>query len=159
MNEEAKKKLLRMIPHALYVLTSRSGDKIAAATVSWVTQASFQPPLLAVGLKKDSFTYLVVREAGGFALNFLGEEQKEKAQSFFKHLEPMGDTLGGESFTPSPSLGFPVFNSMAGFAECKVLETVDQGDHLVVVAEVLEASLGDARGILLLSSTGWNYGG
>jgi flavin reductase (DIM6/NTAB) family NADH-FMN oxidoreductase RutF len=159
MNEEAKKKLLRMIPHALYVLTSRSGDKIAAATVSWVTQASFQPPLLAVGLKKDSFTHQVVREAGGFALNFLGEGQKEKAQSFFKHLEPVGNTLSGENFTASPSFGFPVFNGMAGFVECRVLEAVDRGDHLVVVAEVLEASLGTAPGLLLLSSTGWSYGG
>lgn len=53
MNEEAKKKLLRMIPHALYLLTSRANGQTAAATVSWVTQASFQPPLVAVGLKKN----------------------------------------------------------------------------------------------------------
>ena len=57
MNEDAKKKLLRMIPHALYVLTSKADGKTAASTVSWVTQASFQPPLVAVGLKKDYHTF------------------------------------------------------------------------------------------------------
>src|SRR5262245_13818746 len=93
MNEDAKKKLLRLIPHALYVLTCRTDGKLAASTVSWVTQASFQPPLVALGLKKDSFTFEVVKQAGSFALNFLGHDQKDLAQRFFKHVEPEGHTI------------------------------------------------------------------
>ena len=96
----------------------RPGGKriaIAAATVSWVTQASFQPPLVAVGLKKDSQTYMVVREAQGFVLNFLGSGQKDVAQKFFKHLEPAGNLLGGETFQESPVLKYPVFPNMAGY--------------------------------------------
>ncbi len=159
MNEEAKKKLLRMIPHALYVLTSRAGGKTAAATVSWVTQASFQPPLIAVGLKKDSYTFAVVQAAGHFALNFLGKDQKETAQKFFKHLEPEEGRLSGEPFRESPLFKNPVFPDMAGFVECEVLQVVDQGDHALVLAEVLDAAPGGAEGPLLLSTTGWQYGG
>lgn len=159
MNEDAKKKLLRMIPHALYVLTSKADGKTAASTVSWVTQASFQPPLVAVGLKKDSHTFEVVKHAKGFVLNFLGKDQKDIAQRFFKHLEPEGNLLGGEPFQESPVLKHPVFPKMAGFVECRIKEMVDQGDHTLVVAEVLEAEGGTVEGPLLLSSTGWNYGG
>jgi flavin reductase (DIM6/NTAB) family NADH-FMN oxidoreductase RutF len=159
MNEAAKKKNLRMIPHALYVLTCQAGGKTAASTVSWVTQASFQPPLIAVGVKKDSHTYQVVSEAGGFVLNFLGKAQKEIAQKFFKHLEPQGKTLGGEAFEESPILKFPLFPGMAGHLECKVTGKVDQGDHVVVVAEVIGAEEGTLEGPLLLSTTGWQYGG
>ena len=37
------KTALRMIPYGLYVLTSESKDgRIAAATINWVTQASFK---------------------------------------------------------------------------------------------------------------------
>src|SRR5690348_17771392 len=104
MNEDAKKKLLRMIPHALYLLTSKAEGKVTASTVSWVTQASFQPPLVAVGLKKDSNTFEVVKKAQGFVLNFLGKEQKEVAQKFFKHVEPEGKHLAGEIFQDSPML-------------------------------------------------------
>ena len=159
MNDTAKKKLLRTIPHALYLLTSRAGSRTAASTVSWVTQASFQPPLIAVGLKKDSHTFAVVQEAKSFALNFLGGDQKEIAQKFFKHVEPEGNRLGGEEFKESLLLKHPVFPALAGFIECEVLQVVDKGDHAVVVAEVIGAEPGSAEGPLLLSSTGWHYGG
>jgi flavin reductase (DIM6/NTAB) family NADH-FMN oxidoreductase RutF len=159
MNEAAKKKLLRMIPHALYVLTSKANGKLAASTVSWVTQASFQPPLVAVGLKKNSHTFEIVRGAQSFVLNFLGNGQKEIAQKFFKHLEPDGNRLAGEMFQESPVLKCPIFPKMAGFIECRIKGMIDQGDHTVVVAEVLEAELGQTEGPLLLTSTGWDYGG
>jgi flavin reductase (DIM6/NTAB) family NADH-FMN oxidoreductase RutF len=159
MNEETKKKLLRTIPHALYILTSRANGQTAAATVSWVTQASFQPPLVAVGLKKDSHTFDVVKLAQNFVLNFLGTGQKDIAQKFFKHLETEGNHLAGEVFEESPVLKLPVFPHLAGFIECRIVGMVEKGDHVVVVAEVLEAGPGAAEGPLLLSTTGWNYGG
>ncbi len=159
MNEEAKKKLLRMIPHALYILTCKANGQTAASTVSWVTQASFQPPLVVVGLKNDSRTFGVVKQAQSFALNFLGSSQKEIAQKFFKHVEPEGNSLAGEIFTPSPLLKHPIFAHMAGFVECRIIETMDKGDHAVVVAEVLGAEPGPSEGPLLLSTTGWQYGG
>jgi flavin reductase (DIM6/NTAB) family NADH-FMN oxidoreductase RutF len=148
-----------MIPHALYVLTAQAGGRTAAATVSWVTQASFQPPLIVVGMKKDSYTYQVVSEAEGFVLNFLGKDQKETAQKFFKHMEPRDGMLGEEPFQESPVLKFPLFQGMAGHIECKVTAKVDQGDHVVVVAEVIGAEEGTLEGPLLLSTTGWQYGG
>jgi flavin reductase (DIM6/NTAB) family NADH-FMN oxidoreductase RutF len=159
MNEEAKKKLLRMIPHALYVLTSRANGKTTVSTVSWVTQASFQPPLIMVALKKDSNTFEVVKNAQSFVLNFPGKDQKDMAQKFFKHVEPEGNHLAGEAFQESPLLKHPIFPKMAGFVECRIVGAVDKGDHAVVVAEVLEAESGPVEGPLLLSSTGWHYGG
>ena len=47
MNDAHKKTALRMIPYGLYVLTAEASDgQVAAATVNWVTQASFSPPLI-----------------------------------------------------------------------------------------------------------------
>src|SRR5262249_55862205 len=55
MDPNAKKTALRMIPYGLYVLTAANKEgKVAAATVNWVTQASFEPPLVVVGVKADS---------------------------------------------------------------------------------------------------------
>jgi flavin reductase (DIM6/NTAB) family NADH-FMN oxidoreductase RutF len=159
MNEAAKKKLLKMIPHALYILTSKADGKTAASTVSWVTQASFQPPLVVVGLKKESQTLEVVAHAKSFVLNFLGTDQKDIAQKFFKHAEPVGNQMAGEVFQESPVFKHPVFPQMAGFVECRVIGNLDKGDHVVVLGEVLEAEPGSLEGPLLLSSTGWQYGG
>jgi flavin reductase (DIM6/NTAB) family NADH-FMN oxidoreductase RutF len=159
MNEAAKKKLLQMIPHALYVLTAETEGKVAAATVSWVTQTSFKPPLIALGVKVDTHTFAVLNLSRTFVLNYLGDNQKDIAQKFFKHVEPEGNTLAGETFERSPQLKLPVFPNMAGYLECKVLEVAAHGDHATVVAEVLEAEVGPANGPLKLESTGWSYGG
>ena len=159
MNEPAKKKLLQMIPHGLYVLTSESDGQSAASTVSWLTQASFKPPLIMLGVRADSRTFEVINESKTFVLNYLGENQKDIAQKFFKHVEPVENTFAGIPFVPSPLLKFPVFPTMAGYLECRITDMVSRGDHVVVVAEVLEAELGKVNGPLLLSSTGWNYGG
>jgi Flavin reductase like domain len=45
----------------LSVLTADDGKgNIAAATVNWVTQTAFAPPLVVVGVKTDSGTYQTV---------------------------------------------------------------------------------------------------
>ncbi|MCZ6720005.1 MAG: flavin reductase family protein, partial [Proteobacteria bacterium] len=55
MDGDAKKIALRMIPYGIYVLTAEdSSGAIAAATVNWVTQTAFEPPLIVVGVKADS---------------------------------------------------------------------------------------------------------
>ena len=77
MNADAKKTVLRMIPYGIYVLTADDGaGNISAATVNWVTQSAFAPPLVVVGVKTDSGTYQTVKTAKTFALNMLGKEQK-----------------------------------------------------------------------------------
>ena len=64
MNADAKKTVLRMIPYGIYVLTADDGKgNIAAATVNWVTQTAFAPPLVVVGVKTDSGAYQIVKNA------------------------------------------------------------------------------------------------
>ena len=54
MDDNDKKTALRMIPYGIYVLTAEAPDgTVAAATVNWVTQTSFNPPLEEVGMKAD----------------------------------------------------------------------------------------------------------
>ncbi|MBV8511328.1 MAG: flavin reductase family protein, partial [Xanthobacteraceae bacterium] len=85
MNNDAKKAVLRMIPYGIYVLTADDGKgNIAAATVNWVTQSAFAPPLVVVGVKADSGTYETVKAARVFALNMLGKDQKNLAFPFFR---------------------------------------------------------------------------
>jgi flavin reductase (DIM6/NTAB) family NADH-FMN oxidoreductase RutF len=88
VNADAKKAVLRMIPYGIYVLTADDAKgNIAAATVNWVTQSAFAPPLVVVGVKADSGTYKTVKAAQAFALNMLGKEQKNLAFTFFRPVD------------------------------------------------------------------------
>src|ERR1051325_10491221 len=62
MNQDAKKTALRMIPYGIYVLTADDGaGNVSAATVNWVTQTAFNPPLVVVGVKTDSHAYPLLK--------------------------------------------------------------------------------------------------
>lgn len=141
MDPDVKKKALRMINYGLYVLTSKDGDKVDAATVNWVTQASFSPPLVVVGVKKDSDSFGLIKNSRGFALNVLGEDQKDLAFAFFKHVEPDGNKIGPATFSVNETSGAPVLAETPGWFACKVVNIDETGDHAVVIGEVVDAGL------------------
>ncbi len=167
MNPDAKKTALRMIPYGLYVLMAESKEgKVAAATVNWVTQTSFEPPLVVVGVKADSLANSTIKESGTFTLNMLGKDQQSLAFTFFKPLDREGETIGGEPFRAGRT-GSPILKNAPGFVECNLVETVEKGDHSIVVGEVVDAGVSaqpDGRpddAILWLKDLGDNifYGG
>jgi flavin reductase (DIM6/NTAB) family NADH-FMN oxidoreductase RutF len=140
MDSDAKKTALRMIPYGLYVLTGRAGDKIAAATVNWVTQVSFAPPLVAVGVKADSHAHQIIKESKAFALNVLGKGQQQAAFAFFKPAEAAGGKISGEPYRDGAT-GSPLLENTPAYVECRLIDTVERGDHSVFVGEVVEAGV------------------
>lgn len=144
METNEKKTALRMIPYGLYVLTAESPDgQVSAATVNWVTQASFEPPLVVVCVKADSAGYRIIRETGAFALNVLGKGQQGLAFTFFKPLAREGMTIGGEPFR-SGATGAPILANTPAFIECELVETVAKGDHAVCIGKVVAAGVAAA---------------
>jgi flavin reductase (DIM6/NTAB) family NADH-FMN oxidoreductase RutF len=141
MNADAKKAALRMIPYGIYVLTADDGKGgVAAATVNWVTQTAFAPPLVVVGVKTDSGAYGIVKSTQNFTLNMLGKAHKGLAFTFFKPAAVDGNTISGQAFHKG-SNGAPILDAALAAVECKVTSIVEQGDHHIVVAEVTEAHM------------------
>lgn len=142
MDADAKKTVLRMIPYGLYILTGEADGKIAAASISWVTQVSFKPPLVAVGVKADSGSHAIIKDAGAFALNILGKSDQAMATTFFKHAERDGNTISGEPFHTGET-GAPILDNAPACVECKLIATVEKGDHSVFIGEVVGAYVKD----------------
>jgi flavin reductase (DIM6/NTAB) family NADH-FMN oxidoreductase RutF len=140
MDPNAKKTALRMIPYGLYVLTAESGAETAAATVNWVTQTSFAPPLVAVGVKADSHVHAIIKQASAFALNVLGKGQEAVAYTFFKPAERQGSSISGQPYRAG-STGAPILANAPAFVECRLVATVEKGDHSLFVGEVVDAGV------------------
>jgi flavin reductase (DIM6/NTAB) family NADH-FMN oxidoreductase RutF len=141
MDPDTKKTTLRMIPYGLYVLTAAHPDgRVAAGTVNWVTQASFEPPLVVVGVKTDSGAHALIKDTKAFALNVLGKGQQAMAFTFFKPAERKGETISGEPFRPGAT-GAPILTNTPAFVECTLESTVEMGDHSIFVGKVVEAGL------------------
>jgi flavin reductase (DIM6/NTAB) family NADH-FMN oxidoreductase RutF len=141
MDNDAKKAVLRMIPYGIYVLTADdNAGNVAAATVNWVTQSAFGPPLVVVGVKTDSGAYAVIKSTRKFALNMLGKDGKSLAFTFFKPAQLADGKLSGQSFRAGAT-GAPLLDAAIGAVECKVKTIVEEGDHHIVVGEVIVAHL------------------
>ena len=155
---EAKKVLLRKIPHGLFICGVKDGDEINGFTASWVTQGSFSPPLVVIAVRSDSTSHEIIKRTKLFSLNVLRNDQKDLAAVFFKPQKGLGGRFESVSYSFG-SLGLPIIDDAIGGIECFVVGEVLNGDHSVFVAEVKSAKLIEDKESLLLSSTGWNYGG
>ncbi|MBF6599147.1 MAG: flavin reductase [Dehalococcoidia bacterium] len=158
MDEAAKKTALRMITYGLYVVTTKQGDEYSAATINWLTQVSFQPPLVALGMKADSTTRAHLGIGSAFAVNVLASGQKDVAFAFFKPTTVEGAKLSGYDFETGAA-GAPLLIDAPAWFECRVSDIVERGDHHVVVAEVTDAGRRREAPPLTLAEVGVFYGG
>lgn len=158
MNPEIKKTALRKIVHGVYVIGAQQDGKLNAFTATWLTQVSFKPPLVVLGVSKDSLSYRMIEASRVFVVNFLGTTQKPLAQHFLKPAHLGGDKLQGVPYRLG-RLGAPILEEAVAHVECEVRDIHSGGDHAVVIAEVVEAGVREDVDPLALKETGWHYGG
>lgn len=158
LDEQAKKTMLRKIPHGLYICGVKDGDEVNGFTASWVMQASFQPPLVVNCVNKNSISHAMIQASQVFALSFLEDGQKDLAQTFFKPQRRVGNKFEEVEFYLGET-GCPIISAALGYVECRVVGSVEQGDHTVYVGEVIASGVHRDGAPLLLESTGWQYGG
>lgn len=159
LDEQAKKTMLRKIPHGLYICGVRDGEEMNGFTVSWLMQSSFKPPLVVSCVKQDSQSHTMIEKTNIFAISFLEEGQKEVAKQFFQPKRRVGNKFEEIEFYEGAETGCPIIQDSLGYIECKVVGKVDEGDHTVFVGEVIGAGIHREGKQLLLESTGWEYGG
>ena len=159
LDEQAKKTMLRKIPHGLFICGVRDGEEMNGFTVSWLMQSSFKPPLVVSCVKQDSQSHTMIEKTNVFAISFLDEGQKEVAKQFFQPKRRVGNKFEEIEFYEGEETGGPIIKDSLGYIECKVVGKVDEGDHTVFVGEVIGAGIHREGKQLLLESTGWEYGG
>ena len=160
MDADAKKIALRAVNYGLHVLTSIDGDDYGAGGVNWISQASFEPPLIMVAVKAGPGSAEIIGRSGAFAVNVLGADQLDIGKAFFRSTSVEDGLINGQPFEPGPATGSPLLTELPYWFECRVTDTVERGDHTVFVAEVVEAGVRDGDVTpLVLRETGMNYGG
>ncbi len=158
MDPKAKKQALELITYGLYVVGTQRGKQKHAVMVNWLTQASFDPPLVAIALMKDALSTDMVSASGDFAVNIPAADQLAFARTFIKRPLHEGNHLAGYEFY-TKTTGAPIFKDALAFVECKVVATVDRGDHLIFAAEVVDAGVHREADPLVLRGTKMHYAG
>ncbi len=130
--------ILRKIQSGIFVVTTKSRDKVNGLTVAWLTRASFEPPMISVSIGKTRYSHDLIKESGVFAVNILREGQIDVAKHFGLQSGKRVNKFGNISYETKIT-GSPVLKDTAGYLDCKVAGSCDAGDHTIFVGEVVDA--------------------
>jgi|ERR1700678_2466620 flavin reductase (DIM6/NTAB) family NADH-FMN oxidoreductase RutF len=159
MEPKTKQKALRLLTNGMYVLTARSGEKFGAATITWVSQASFKPPLLMAALRKDGSVFQCLADSGVGVLHVLASDQKEIAQKFFAPTKSENGLINGEPYVRAKNSA-PILTNLPAYIECSVVDVNERlGDHALVILEVTNCAFLREIEPLTVTNSPWEYGG
>jgi flavin reductase (DIM6/NTAB) family NADH-FMN oxidoreductase RutF len=159
MDQNAKRLLLQKIPYGLYVVTTQDGDNRSGFTVTWLSQVSFRPPLVAMAVAKGSQNHTAVRRAGFAAIHFLSKSSAEIADRFILPTRRKPDKFEGLAVGKGAT-GAPVLEDAIGVLEGRLVHQLEtMGDHDLYVFEITNAILRRDEAILELRDTKMSYGG
>tara|TARA_B100000029_G_scaffold334439_1_gene326544 strand:+ start:306 stop:782 length:477 start_codon:yes stop_codon:yes gene_type:complete len=158
MNEKAKSLSLKLFSYGCYVLTSTYKEEICASTITWVSQCSFDPPMILACIKRNSMTYEVVKKSKKFNLHILSNKQKHFASCFFKSSKVEDHKINGQEFYWDEN-EMPVFKDSLSVLSCTVHEILEKPDHPVFISQIEGVDLRENNDPLELRKTGWSYGG
>lgn len=164
--------VLEKMTNGLYIVTTRkkainmetrNEDYLAAGTVAWATQSSFEPPMVTIALRKDSDLAETVAKSYQFSLHILGLDQKDMAKDFAEDskIDRVHQKINGYDFHNGLSTNLPVINGTIGYLECDLKEIYkNEGDHILFTGEVIGGEIHNEEAQPLHEwRTGMRYGG
>jgi flavin reductase (DIM6/NTAB) family NADH-FMN oxidoreductase RutF len=128
---------MRAYPQGVTVVTTQAADGPKGITVSSFISVSLSPPLVLVSIATGSELHDPYRDAKGFAVNFLADDQKSVSDRFAGRTEA-NDRFAGLEFRLGVT-GSPIIEGVRAIIECKVWRIYEGGDHSLIIGEVVSA--------------------
>jgi flavin reductase (DIM6/NTAB) family NADH-FMN oxidoreductase RutF len=152
--------VLRQIPYGIYIVGVRGkrDGEFNALVVSWLTQCSFDPPLLMVAVRKGTRSWDLAKKGQVFSVNFIDKSQRRLARQMVKPADRVGDKLRTVNHIEEQT-GAPLLQNAFAYVECKVREIHEPGDHALVIGEVISAGKRGPGEPLMCADMRWRYGG
>jgi flavin reductase (DIM6/NTAB) family NADH-FMN oxidoreductase RutF len=158
VDDSVKKEAMRLFSYGLYAITSGNEQQRNAFTANWVTQVSFDPPLVALSIEADSISLPIIRRTGLFAVNVYSSDQRDLAgllgKSFSKHPEKIEHLSFGVGET-----GCPILLDCAASVECRVQGEMPAGDSILLLAQVVGAGVLRRAEPLTMLAAGFKHAG
>ena len=144
------KDLFTQLSHGVYVVAVSDGTHQNAFTAAWVMQVSFNPPLLAISINPEHYSYTLLKAGGACTVNVLGQHQYALAEHFGLS---SSDKMTGFNWQTGLSVA-PVLAESLAYFDCKVSHYTHAGDHKIVICQVIGGAILHQGKPMLYSETG-----
>ena len=141
------------VPAGVVVVSTRLGDEFRGLTASSLVSISLDPPLVLVGLERDSATRAAVLETKAFNVSVLTRAQEFIADRF------AGRAPAVDWRTLRHHLGqngIPLIDGCAAWLECRLTQSHSAGDHDICIGQVESAEIGSGDPLILWDRSFWS---
>lgn len=143
MLKEIRSEIYHLLhPKLTFFLTSISKEgKPNVMTCAWATPASEEPPMVIVCVSKEAYTAKLIKETKEFGINI-------PTKSLLKALWICGKSSGRDTdkfklaklkIISPRKIKAPMIEGCAGYIECRLKRTMDAGECIAFLGEVLSA--------------------
>ena len=134
--QDALLKNMAHMTYGIYVLTTRAGETINGMIASWVSQVSYDPPLIMAAIHPHRYSHRLIEQSGTFALHIVAQNRGEYLARF-KGDDPR------RKFDGIPwekgKTGCPILKECIAFVDCTVNTSYKPGNHTLYIGEIVEA--------------------
>ena len=139
IDPELFKRVFASWPSGVTIVTSRDGERIQGMTASAFTEVSLDPPLVLVCADKSTITNELIRASGVFSVSILAEGQRALSDKFASKKDEQRRFEGLNC--QEGATGCARIPGALAWMDCKVVQTVDAGDHHVYIGEIKAADV------------------
>jgi flavin reductase (DIM6/NTAB) family NADH-FMN oxidoreductase RutF len=134
------REIMASFPSGVVVLTAFGHDSLPRGlTVSAFCAVSLEPPLALACIEKTSNTLPAVQHTGGFTANILASGREQLARRMASKVPDKFEAMKWRR--PESDHGGPILEQdSAAYAVCRLTNTIEAGDHWIVIGQVLEGA-------------------
>jgi len=135
--------LYQHCPRVATIVTAQAKGRENAMAVALQTLVSFNPPLYAVSLSPQRFTYKLIADSREFGINFLPFEQAELVAAVGGSKGEGVDKFQRFNIAKVKPVktAVPILKAAYAAYECKLVDDRLYGDHRLLVGEVVAVHL------------------
>ena len=142
------------LPAGVVVVSTRLGDEYRGLTASSLVSISLDPPMVSVGLERESSTRAAVLETRAFNVSLLTRAQEFIADRLAGRA-PAADAAWKTLPHRLGTNGIPILEGCAAWLECGLVAVHGAGDHDLCIGEVTAAEIGSGDPLILWDRSFW----
>jgi len=157
--EEAWK---RKYPERTVLAVSISKDgKPNIITLGWNMPTSIKPPMVAISVGLTRYSHKLISESGEFVLAFPSEGMEDALLFCGTHSGRDVDKFRATGLTPVKAkyVKPPLIAEATVNMECRVVDSIRTGDHVIFVGEILTSYVSDEDKPVLFNVGNWVFKG
>lgn len=159
MIDPTTKRSLGQMIKGVQVVGAAHGDLVRAYTSHWVSQISFEEPILMASVSPKHDTHPLIVNSGKFTVSILAADQIMEGQ-YFSYPGRKFKYVASEMIELDPD-GLPIVPNSIAYLSCEVFDRIERFDHdlfFANVVKVTEGRLGEPP-LLYSARHGWRITG